>query len=239
MILEVGCCGLTMVTPPRKGSALDKAMRAKDMMITVDGYGYETYINNQKGEAMVQVIDGGSEGTVYIGDSKVGKIEYERYYRDIPKREQSGKIVIAVIDGVKQIIFEHRKGDIILDAEGNPRIVEPGKFPCPRWFTREDRERPSLRYDDRTAYHRSVDGIIDALSELSTNDLVKLDSKLDPLIDDRYSRKAERVVKSKYLPVCVVYGGGELQFEVFDDDGNLTEALTEAEYKAKYGDDEA
>lgn len=188
---------------------------------------------------MVQVIDGGPEGTVYIGDSKVGEVEYERYYRDIPKREKSGKIVVAEIDGIKQIIFEHRKGDIILDAAGGPRIAEPGKIPCPRWFTREDCERPSLRYDDRTAYHRSVEGIIDALNELSTYDLVKLDSKLDPLIDDRFSRKVEQVVKSKYLPVCVHYVGGELQFEVFDDDGNLIEALTEAEYNAKYSGDEA
>lgn len=218
MILEVGAGGIIMVTPPRKGSLLSEALH---------------------GEDMVQVIDGGPEGTTYIGDSKVGKVEYERYYRDIPKREQSGKIVVAEIDGVKQIIFEHRKGDIILDAEGNPRIVEPGKIPCPRWFTREERERPSLRYVGGAAYYRSVDGIIDALNELSTSDLMKLDSKLDPLIDDRFSRKVEQVVKSKYLPVCANYAGGELQFEVFDDDGNLTEALTEAEYKAKYGDDEA
>lgn len=219
MILELGCCGLTMVTPPRKGSTFDKALNGEDMAILIDGQGNETYIADEK-EPPPEVM-------------------YERYYRDIPKRENNGKIVVVEIDGVKQIIFEHRKGDIILDTEGNPRIIKPGQIPCPRWFTREDRERPRLRYDDRTAYHRSLDGIIDALGELSTVDLVKLDSVLDPLIEARLQRKVRQVVKSKYPPLCVVYGGGELQFEVFDDEGNIAEALTQTEYIAKYGDDEA
>lgn len=215
MILEVGCCGLTMVTPPRKGSALDKALNGEDMAILIDGQGNETYIADEK-EPSAEVM-------------------YERYHRDIPKREANGKIVVVEIDGVKQIIFDHRKGDIVLDSSGNPRIIKPGEIP----FTREDWEQPSLRYDDRTAYHRSLDGIIDALGELSTEDLVKLDSVLDPLIEARQQRKVRQIVKSKYPPVCAVYRGGELQFEVFDDEGNLTEALTLVEYTAKYGVDEA
>lgn len=196
-----------------------------DMPIVIDGHGNEIHIPREPEDKVIE--------------NAIPEIQYERYYRDIPKREASGKIVIVEIDGVKQIIFDHRKGDIVLDSSGNPRIIKPGEIPCPRWFTREDRERPSLRYDDRTAYHRSLDGIIDALGELSTEDLVKLDSVLDPLIEARQQRKVRQVIKSKYLPVCGVYGGGELQFELFDDDGNITEVLTHAEYKAKYGVDEA
>lgn len=204
------------------------------MPIEIDGHGNETHIPR---EPEGRVIDLGDGCSVYRSNrtSDAPEVEYERYYRDIPRREASGKIVVVEIDGVKEIVYDHRKGDIILNSAGYPRIIEPGVVPCPRWFTREYRESPSPRYDDRIAYHRSLDGITNALDELSDDDLRKLDTQVSARLIGRTQGTHRQVVKSKYAPVCVVYGGGELQFEVFDDEGNISEALTEAEFKAKYG----
>lgn len=230
------------------------------MPIVIDGNGNETHIPRQPEGRVIDLGDGcsiyrsnkmlsekiggvKSDDVTNKGDSSafeqaikdIPAIEYERYYRDIPKREKSGKIVVAEVDGVKQIVFEHRRGDVVLNSKGDPTIIVPGTIPVPRWFTREDRERPRLRYDDRVQYYRSLDGISSALDELSIDDLMALNTQVFDLISARHQGTVKQVVKSKYVPVNVVYAGGEVQVEVFDDSGNIIEALTGPEYDAKYG----
>lgn len=120
MILEVGAGGCIMITPPAKGSALEKAM------------------NGEK-------IGGVTISSLQQGDFNPGRIEfntgdkepdYVRWTNDVFKRDEQGK---PVIDVNGNFVFLHRAGDIMFDSKGDPIFAsrEKPKFnvmdhPAPR-----------------------------------------------------------------------------------------------------------
>lgn len=116
MILEVGAGGCIMVTPPAKGSRLDRELTGA--------------------EEVVQVIDGGPEGTIYIGDAlRKGEatlsLEYERHIRHVYDRDEDGRVkVVPNPDDpfTLKLVILHKKGDLILDEDGNPIVLGTDEY---------------------------------------------------------------------------------------------------------------
>lgn len=166
------------------------------------------------------------------------EVIYKRYTRDVPKRTRRGKIATEIVDGVYRIIYEHRKGDVVLDSEGNPVLDTPYVNPIPPWFTKEYQERPRRRYSDAGLYGRSVEGVKEALKGLSNEDLQDVISFAAKHFGGRLQGTEHQVVRSKFLPTYIHEMDGTSQVLLYNDDGDIIEALPEDVYHEKYGDSE-
>jgi hypothetical protein len=99
MILEVGAGGCIMITPPAKGSQLERDM------------------NGEK-------IGGVTVGSIQFENADKSP-EYARYMRDVHKLNELGQIQRDVNGNW---IFLHRAGDVMLDVNGQPLLVtKPAK----------------------------------------------------------------------------------------------------------------
>lgn len=166
------------------------------------------------------------------------EVTYKRYARDIPKRTRKGKIATEIVDGEYRIIYEHRKGDIKLDSEGNPIPDTPYVNPIPNWFTKEFQERPRLRYCNIALHYRSPEGIKDALKGLSDADLADVLREAQILSDARFQGTGHQLIRSTYIPTYIHDSDGDSQVLLYNDDGEVIEALPETVYNEKYADNE-
>lgn len=120
MVIELGAGGLVMVTPPRKGSQLDKDLDGGDLYIHVDGPREDSTMHD-----CGSVVDIGSGRLVHgstSGGAKSPKDKYEVYERTVYKRDHDTFVINHTGDGRVEFVVLHNKGDIILDNEGNPII---------------------------------------------------------------------------------------------------------------------
>lgn len=113
MILEVGAGGSIMITPPAKGSRLEKDM------------------NGEK-------IGGVTVSSMQLENAEKSP-EYARYMVDVHKLNESGHVQMDVNGNW---IFLHRAGDVMLDVNGDPILASREKprfnvmgHPAPRIFS--------------------------------------------------------------------------------------------------------
>lgn len=164
---------------------------------------------------------------------------YKRYKRDIPKRTRKGKIATEFVDGEYRIIYEHRKGEIVLGAAGNPIHELPSLNPVPDFgFLNRQSDQPHRRYNDTDLYWRSPEGLKEAIKGLSDEDLSDVLRSITIESDARFQGIRQQLVRSKYLPTCIVDMDGGSQYLIYNDDGDIIEALPESVYHAKYADKE-
>ena len=129
MILEVGAGGCIMVTPPAKGSALEKAMNSERI-------GGVTINSLQQDKIKGQVIDLGSGCSVFKSEASMTQKKdpitvafesaetdpYVRHPRDVPMRDENGGIVVKGDAHSYSIVYLHRRGDIVLVEDGQPLL---------------------------------------------------------------------------------------------------------------------
>lgn len=127
MILEVGAGGCIIVTPPVKCNRLEKAMSSERI-------GGVTIRSLQHEKIKGQVIDLGSGCSMFKSENSMSQKKdpitiafesevadpYARYTHDIPRRDNNGNIVVKGDDHSYSIVYLFRRGEVVLDSDGNP-----------------------------------------------------------------------------------------------------------------------
>lgn len=152
MILEVGAGGCIMITPPAKGSQLEKALgHVMDIGSGCSVYSSERYMNGEK-------IGGVTVGSIQFENAEKSP-EYARYLQDIHKVNDLGQIQRDVNGNW---IFLHRAGDVMLDVNGDPLLVSRDK---PKFDVR-NHSAPRVVSNGIKDGQQNHDPVADAISRL-------------------------------------------------------------------------
>lgn len=191
MILEVGAGGCIMVTPPAKGSQLEKVMNGEKI-------GGVTVSSLQLDRAKNQVIDFGSGCSVFKSGDKPEEVEYARYMVDAPYRNADGSIKMDVNGNV---LYCHRVGDVMLDENGDPVVVadKPLKWPSASpdsILNRPDLPSPASQSYSNEAPKIQFTGMGGGLSRpcgrRHVDDITSMDAKSFNQLYDEITQEARR-----------------------------------------------